>query len=56
MSTLHILRSKPDGQVRELIRVVALGEMRQIALYEEAVDYDRLIEELFSHDRVICWW
>jgi hypothetical protein len=56
VTTLHILRSKPDGQVRELIRVVTPGEMGQIALYEDPVDYDRLIDELFSHDRVICWW
>jgi len=56
MSTLHVLRSEPDGQVRELIEAITPGEIRQIALYEEVVDYDRLVALLFSHDRVISWW
>jgi hypothetical protein len=56
MRTLHIFRSEPDEQVRELIQAIDPGETRQIALYEEAVDYDQLIAELFSHDRVISWW
>lgn len=56
MGTLHILRSEPDGQVRELIRDITRGEAKQIALYEDGLDYDRLVDELFSHDRVICWW
>jgi len=56
MRTLHILRSEPDEQVRELIRAVTSGQIRQIALYEEGVDYDQLVAELFSHERIICWW
>lgn len=56
LKKLNILRSEPDGQVRQLIRAIAPGEIKQIALYEGAVDYDQLIEELFSHDQVICWW
>ena len=56
MTTLHVLRSEPDAQVRELIRAVTPGETKQIALYEEFVDYDRVVDEIFSHDRVICWW
>jgi hypothetical protein len=53
---LHIFRSKPDEQVRELIRAVSSGETREIALYEELVDYDQLLDDIFSHDQVICWW
>jgi hypothetical protein len=56
MSTLHIFRSEPDQQVSRLIQAIGRGETLQIALYEEAVDYDLLIDELFSHDRVIAWW
>ncbi len=56
MRTLHILRSEPDGQVRELIRAFTSDEAAEFALYEEPVDYDQLIEALFSHDRVISWW
>jgi len=56
MTTLHILRSEPDERVRELVRTISPTDGSQIALYEESVDYDRVIDALFSHDRVICWW
>lgn len=56
MKKLNILRSEPDGQILQLIRATAPGQIKQIALYEEAVDYDQLIKELFSHDQAICWW
>ena len=56
MTTLHIFRTEPDEQVRELIWAITPGETTRIVLYEEIVDYDRLVEALFSHDRVISWW
>jgi hypothetical protein len=56
MTTLHILRTKPDEQVRGIIREVTSGETTQIALYEETVDYERLVDAIFRHDRVISWW
>ncbi len=56
MSTLHILRSEPDDQVRELIQEVTPGEVRTAALYGEPVDYDTLLQEIFNHDHVISWW
>ena len=56
MDTLHILRSEPDEATRELILTVDPGADQPVALYEEPVDYDRLIAEIFSHDRVVSWW
>ena len=56
MTTLHIFRNEPDEQVRELIRAMTPGEIRQVALYEELVDYDQLISDMFSHDRIVSWW
>jgi hypothetical protein len=56
VSELHIFRSEPDEQVRELIQEITDGESMQIALHEEDVDYDQLVDTLFSHDQVISWW
>lgn len=56
MSTLHILRSEPDDQVVELIRAVTSGEVETIALYGERIDYDGVVEAIFSHGHVISWW
>ena len=56
MTTLHIFRSEPDEQVRELIREITPDATAQIALYEEIVDYDQLVSALFTHDRIVSWW
>lgn len=56
MNTLHILRSEPDQQVCELIRAFTPVEFGQFALFEEDVDYDLLVDLLFSYDRAISWW
>lgn len=56
MKTLHVFRSEPDDQVRELIGAITPGEIGLAGLYAGVVDYDRLVDDLFSHDRVISWW
>ena len=56
MTTLHIFRTEPDEQVRELVREITPDETTQIALYEEVVDYDQLVSAMFTHDRIISWW
>jgi len=56
VTTLHMLRSRPDHQVIALIRAISPTLLSTIALYEEGVDYDQVISALFTHDRVVCWW
>jgi len=57
MKRLHILRSEPGKLVRLLIEKLPRGpDDRQIPLYQGPVDYDRLVQEIFQSDRVICWW
>ncbi len=53
MKILHILRSAPAELTKKLI---AQSGGTQIALYGGKVDYDRLVTEIFSADKVICWW
>jgi hypothetical protein len=57
MKILHILRSKPDEVVKNLIKFSSEGnEAQQFELYKEDVDYDTLIDLVFEHDKIICWW
>ena len=49
-------RAASQEQVRELVREITPDETTQITLYEEVVDYDQLVNSLFTHDRVISWW
>ena len=51
--TLHILRSEPTALVRRMIEELP-GET--VALYRGAVDYSRLVEQIFGSGMVICWW
>lgn len=61
-NTLHLLRSEPDETVRAFIE--ALGRDRGatvVSLYPDDIantpmDWHRLIDDIFKHDRVICWW
>jgi len=56
MSTLHIFRSEPDEQVREMVSGITRVGFSRFALYDEIIDYDLLIDAIFGHDRVISWW
>jgi hypothetical protein len=57
MKVLHVLRSEPDEITRGLIDGMSrAGAGKEVALYEGAVDYARLVQDIFQSDKVICWW
>ena len=59
---LHILKCKPNQTVAELIEASgAKDDIAVISLYQDeitgtAVNWSRLVDDIFSYDRVICWW
>lgn len=61
-TTLHILRNEPDDILAALIDLISEDEgVRVIGLYADGitgspVDWDRLVKDVFAHERVICWW
>jgi hypothetical protein len=57
MKILHILRSAPDETVEKLIHHLSEdAESTVKPLFQENVDWCRLVEDIFSHDKVISWW
>jgi hypothetical protein len=60
--TLHILRNAPEDVVAQLIEAMAApGGVTVSCLYEDdvsptPVNWPRLVEDIFQHDKVICWW
>ena len=57
MTVLHILRTEPDDIVEKLIEELSGQEDTSITLlYQEDVDWSRLVDDIFSHQKVICWW
>jgi hypothetical protein len=57
MKILHIMRTQPDDMVTLFIKKTSQGQdASSFPLYQEPVDYDRLVQEIFDSDRVFSWW
>lgn len=60
--TLHLLRSEPDETVARLIDAISREQSATvICLYPDSitampVDWDRVVDDIFAHERIICWW
>ncbi|GAB6886924.1 hypothetical protein JCM13304A_04220 [Desulfothermus okinawensis JCM 13304] len=56
MKVLHVLKSEPDETTNKLMDIISGNDKDIFVLYEENVDWDKFIDEVFSHEKVICWW
>jgi len=57
MKILHILKTEPGKEVENLINNISQGEDASIfKLYGEQVNYEKLIDLVFEHDKAISWW
>ena len=56
MKVLHIFRSRPDETVDALMASSSDQDEKKTALYEADVDWDALVDDIFSFDKVISWW
>ena len=58
---LHILRTEPDEAVEKIIEALAGDQgATVVCLYQDGisdtpVNWHRLVDDIFSHDKVICW-
>jgi hypothetical protein len=51
------MRSEPDENTKGFMDILAEGEEPSIfPLYDEEVDYEKLIDMIFEYDKVISWW
>lgn len=57
MKLLHIYRSKPTEEILLLAKSLSEdNETTSFPLYEKEIDYSRLIDLIFEHDKVVSWW
>ena len=57
MRVLHILKTRPDETVEKLIHFLSETEETTVQpLFEDNVDWFRLVDDIFANDKVICWW
>jgi hypothetical protein len=53
---LHILKKVPDASTKKIIELHASGnQVTTIELYKGGISYDKLVADVFAHDKVICW-
>jgi len=57
MKVLNIVRSTPDDFVKKFVDTFSEDqENKVIALYDGAINWSDLVDDIFSHDQVISWW
>ena len=56
MKILHILKRPPDDSTRKIIEIQKAGnEATIVDLTKGGVSYDKLVADVFSHDKVFTW-
>jgi len=56
VKVLHILKSAPDASTKKIIEVQTAGnQVTIIDLSAGGIDYDQLVADVFSSDKVFCW-
>ena len=56
MKVLHILKTAPNASTQKIIEVQSAGNQVTIVdLTKGGVSFDKLVADVFSHDRVFCW-
>ena len=59
MKTLYILKTEPDDKTKALVPALAGSEEEGstlFSLYEEPADYEKLLNLIFEHEKVISLW
>jgi hypothetical protein len=55
MKILYILKETPDATTKKIMEVQSMGNhVTAIDLTWGDVSYDRLVADVFSHDKVFC--
>ena len=56
MKVLHIVKSQPKGITKKIIELQSRKHrVKVINLRKKDISYEDIIEDIFSHDKVISW-
>ena len=57
MRILHIYKTEPDETTKTLVKILSEDEdVTEFDLFKDNVDYGKLLDLIFEHDKVITWW
>lgn len=56
MKILYIVKTAPDASTKKIMEVQSAGNLvKTIDLTKGGIAYDKLVADVFSHDKVFCW-
>ncbi len=55
MNILYVLKQDPDATLKKIMEVHKKGNSVTIVNLKDAKDYGKLVDQIFSHDKVISW-
>ena len=58
MKTLYIAKSKPEEITNKFIDIITpdKSDTKIVSLSEDNINWDGLVDDIFTYDKVICWW
>lgn len=57
MKVLHLFKSKPDQLVLDIMEKSCQNtECKSVELFASDINWEVVVDEIFKHDKVICWW
>lgn len=56
MKVLQILKSEPDEDVQRFMEAFVDDEVKIVHLFEDEVDWAELVDDIFTYDKIVCWW
>lgn len=57
MEILYLLRSQPNETVEKLMANLTNGDRaRTVELFDQDIDWEMLVDDIMSSDKVISWW
>jgi len=59
MKILHILKTEPDHTTKTLMSAFDGSQGEEVTifrLYDPQADFEKLIDLIFEHDKIISWW
>ncbi|WP_157493216.1 hypothetical protein [Desulfonatronovibrio magnus] len=57
MKVLHIFKSEPEKMVSDIVRSTCdENDCKVVEVFRPDVDWENLVDDIFSHNKVICWW
>ncbi|MBW1649974.1 MAG: hypothetical protein JRJ44_04755 [Deltaproteobacteria bacterium] len=58
MKTLYLCKSKPEDITNKFMDIITpdKSNTKTVSLFQDNINWNDLVDDIFSYDKVICWW